>query len=119
MPRKQKKSRNLTNPVQVTDPQRQLILYNVLLFYGRQKTNSLRTHEQQQPLIPLLINNISVHPDPGTQDDSPGGNLSGLPIEAKIRNLSIRLLYEVCRAKKVSYPDLGKPVLEFFPPHLR
>lgn len=31
-----------------------------------------------------------------------------IPIEVKIRTLSVRLLYEVCRVQKFAYIDLGK-----------
>jgi hypothetical protein len=70
-------------------------------------------------LIPLLTDNILVDSDPGTQDARTGANASGLswprgiviPIETKIRILSIRMLYEVCRVQKLSYDDLSKPSL--------
>lgn len=102
---------------QTTDPHIHLILYNVLLFYGRNKTNFLRTHKRWQPLIPLLIDNILVDLDPGVQDTHPGTNASGphwsrsvvIPImEAKIRILSVRLLYEICRVQKFAYADLSE-----------
>jgi hypothetical protein len=100
----------------VTDPHHQLILYNILFFRGHKKTNFLRTQKRWQPLIPLLIDNILVDTDPGGQDTYPGVDASGpgwprgmaVPIEAKIRTLSICLLYEVCRVQKFSYPDLSE-----------
>ena len=93
------------------------IFYNVLLFYGRKQTSFLRTHKRWQPLIPLLIDNISVDPNSGTQDIYPCANPSNIncprgtvvPIQAKIRTLSICLLYEVCRVQKLSYAELSKP----------
>ena len=93
---------SLTRCDQATDPHLQFILYNVLLFYGRKKTSFLRTHKRWQPMIPLLIDNILVDSDPGF----PRGMV--VPIEAKIRALSICLLYEVCRVQKFSYVDLSK-----------
>jgi hypothetical protein len=38
-----------------------------------------------------------------------------IPIEAKLRSLSMRLLFEVCRVQHLSVHDLSKPcsVLEF------
>ena len=101
---------------QATDPHLQFILYNVLLFHGRKMTNSLRIHKRWQPLIPLLIDNILVECDPVVQDTYAGTNASGLqwsrsvvvPIEAKIRTLSVRLLYEVCRVQTFAHTDLGK-----------
>ncbi|KAF9653640.1 hypothetical protein BDM02DRAFT_3182648 [Thelephora ganbajun] len=102
---------NIVDQVQkATDPHLQLILYNVLLSYGRKKTNFLRTHKRWHPLIPLLIDNISVDSDPGVQDTDASGLYWSrgvvIPIEAKIRALSVRLLYEVCRVQKFSYTDL-------------
>ncbi|KAF9788112.1 hypothetical protein BJ322DRAFT_606215 [Thelephora terrestris] len=106
---------NIVDEVQKrTDPHLQLILYNILLFYGRKKTGFLRAHKRWQPLIPLLTDNILVDSDPGTQDARNGANASGLswprgiviPIETRIRILSIRMLYEVCRVQKLSYDDL-------------
>ena len=89
---------------QATDPHLQLILYNVLLFYGRKKANFLRTHKRWQPLIPLLIDNILVDCDPGVH----WSRNAVIPIEAKIRILSVRLLYEVCRVQKFAHTDLSK-----------
>jgi len=111
-----KLNRDLIDHDQTTDPHLRLILYNVLLFYGRNKTNFHRTHKRLQPLIPLLIENISVDLDPGVQDTYPDANASGLhwsrsvviPMEAKPRTLSVRLLYEICRVQKFAYGDLGK-----------
>ena len=103
---------------QATDPHLQFILYNVLLFYGRKMTNSLRIHKRWHPLIPLLIDNILVDCDQVVQDTYAGTNISSLhwsrnvvaPIEAKIRTLSVRLLYEVCRVQKLAQTDLSKCV---------
>ena len=111
---------------QATDPHLQFILYNVLLFYGRKMTNSLRIHKRWQPLIPLLIDNILVDCDPVVQDTYVGTNASGLhwprgavvPIEGKIRTLSVRLLYEVCRVQKLAQTDLSKPFQIHPPPQL-
>ena len=106
-----KSSYDLINYVQVTDPHPRFILYSVILFYGRKKTNFLRAHKRWQPLISLLIGNISVGPDSGAQGTH-GLNWPRdvvVPIESKIRTLSIFLLYEVCRVQKLSFGDLSKP----------
>lgn len=79
-------------------------------------TSFLRIHKRWQPLIPLLIDNILVDCDPALHHTYPGTNASGphwsrgvvIPIEAKIRTLSVRLLYEVCRVQKLAHSDLGK-----------
>ena len=33
-----------------------------------------------------------------------------IPIEAKLRSLSMRLLFEVCRVQHLSFQDLSKPL---------
>ena len=101
---------------QATDPHLQFVLRSVLLFYGRKQTGFLRTHKRWQPLIPLLIDNISADSGPRAQDTYAATNPSGLhwsrgaviPIETKIRILSVRLLYEICRVQKFTYTDLSK-----------
>ncbi|OAX33796.1 hypothetical protein K503DRAFT_775213 [Rhizopogon vinicolor AM-OR11-026] len=101
-----------------TDPHSQLILYSILLFYGRRQSDFLRSHKRWQPLIPLLMDHILVEID--TEDvylgapsiSSGSGSRSSIvvghiPIEAKLRSLGVRLLYEVCRVQKLSLPDLS------------
>ncbi|EED79372.1 predicted protein, partial [Postia placenta Mad-698-R] len=98
-----------------TDPHLQLILYSVLLAYGRQNMSFLRSQKRWQPLLPLLMDNVVLDVDPGVEDTYSGlvtGSSSGgqaataVPIEAKLRSLSVRLLYEVCRVQKLSLPEL-------------
>lgn len=36
----------------------------------------------------------------------------GLPIEARLRNISVVLLYEICRVQKIDAADLSKVVPE-------
>lgn len=102
--------------LQTTDPHTQLIIYNICLLRGRQNSNFLRSHKRWQPLIPLLIDHILVDVDPDVQETytghsaGSGGSFSrgvSIPIEAKIRSLSMRLLYEVCRVQKLSFSDLS------------
>ena len=61
------------------------------------------------------MDHVLVEIDPDTQDTYYGlgsSNASGygapvpVPIEAKLRNLNTRLLYEVCRVQKLSVQDL-------------
>lgn len=103
--------------LQATDPHLQLILYSVLLVYGRQNMSFLRSQKRWQPLLPLLMDNVVLDVDPGVEDTYSGlvtGSSSGgqaataVPIEAKLRSLSVRLLYEVCRVQKLSLPELGR-----------
>jgi hypothetical protein len=61
------------------------------------------------------MDHILVDVDPDVQDTyagsvtGPSGGLSRgitIPIEAKVRSISVRLLYEVCRLQKFSFQDL-------------
>lgn len=118
---RKKKNSSSTDPVQVTDPHLQFILLKVLLC-GRKEPTFFPPRERRKLLIPLLIDNILFDSDPGTQEIYPGANASGLncprgmvvPTVARIRPLSICLLYEVCRVQKPLYTDLGKPSLDSF-----
>ncbi|KAH7921468.1 hypothetical protein BV22DRAFT_1096457 [Leucogyrophana mollusca] len=102
-----------------TDPHSQLILYSILLFYGRRQSSFLRSHKRWQPLIPLLMDHVLVEINPDTEDvylgsgsmSNGGGSRSSvlagpIAIEAKLRNLGVKLLYEVCRVQKLSIQDL-------------
>ncbi|KAG8216067.1 hypothetical protein J3R82DRAFT_8067 [Butyriboletus roseoflavus] len=102
-----------------TDPHGQFILYSLLLFWGRRQSSFLRSHKRWQPLIPLLMDHILVEIDPDADDSYIGPNLASngigsrasiimgpIAIEAKLRVLSVRLLYEVCRVQKLSEQDL-------------
>lgn len=111
---------------QSTDPHCQLILYNVLLSYGRRNSSFLRSHKRWQPIIPLLMDHVRLDIDPDVDAAFPansnpsvvGGGMKGIaiPIEAKLRLLSTRLLYEVCRVQKLSLHDLRMfPVIPLHP----
>ena len=98
----------------MTDPHAQLILYNVLLHYGRRNSAFLRSYKRWQPLVPLLMDHVLVDIDPDIEDTY-SGSASGpstgwkgiaVPVEAKLRSLSVCLLYEVCRASKLSLQEL-------------
>jgi hypothetical protein len=61
------------------------------------------------------MDHVLVEIDPDTQDTYYGSGSSNaggygapvpVPIEAKLRNLNTRLLYEVCRVQKLSVQDL-------------
>ncbi|KAI1784041.1 hypothetical protein LXA43DRAFT_249225 [Ganoderma leucocontextum] len=98
-----------------TDPHYEMILYNVMLAYGRRSAAFLRSQKRWQPLLPLLMDHVRNDLDPDI-DDGYYGVASGpsasatrgvaVPIEAKLRSLSVRLLYEVCRVQKMSLQDL-------------
>ncbi|KAJ3544659.1 hypothetical protein NM688_g5716 [Phlebia brevispora] len=99
-----------------TDPHYQLILYNILLAYGRRHSTFLRSQKKWEPLIPLLMDHVRLDLDPDMDEVYPGGSSAGVPtatsrgiavpIEARLRLLSICLLYEVCRVQKLSLHDL-------------
>jgi hypothetical protein len=105
---------NLIN-LQRTDPHSQLISYHVLLCYGRRRSDFFRSHKRWQPLLPLLMDHILVEIDHDVEDTYFGmaGGSTGnpvtvpVPIEAKLRSLGVRLLYEVCRVQKLSVQDLS------------
>ncbi|TBU39340.1 hypothetical protein BD309DRAFT_440440 [Dichomitus squalens] len=100
-----------------TDPHYEMILYNVMLTYGRRTPSFLRSQKRWHPLLPLLMDHVRNDLDPEVDDGyygvaSTGGPSSGaargvaVPIEAKLRSLAVRLLYEVCRVQKMSLQDL-------------
>ncbi|KAF8062409.1 hypothetical protein FPV67DRAFT_270108 [Lyophyllum atratum] len=97
-----------------TDPHAQLVFYHVLLCYGRRRSDFFRSHKRWQPLLPLIMDHIILEIDPDVEDTyfgAAGGSNGGLgnvpvPIEAKLRSLGVRLLYEVCRVQKLSAQDL-------------
>jgi hypothetical protein len=94
------------------------MLYSVLLYHGRRNAGFLRSHKRWQLLIPLLMDHVLMDIDPDVEDtfsgmtstSGPSTGWKGLaiPIEAKLRSLSVRLLYEVCRSSKFSIADLSQ-----------
>ena len=103
--------------MQNTDPHYEMVLYNVMLTYGRRNPAFLRSQKRWQPLLPLLMDHVRNDLDPEVDDAyygvaSSGGSSTGaargvaVPIEAKLRSLAVRLLYEVCRVQKMSLQDL-------------
>ncbi|KAI9464087.1 hypothetical protein BJY52DRAFT_886198 [Lactarius psammicola] len=99
-----------------TDPHAQFILFSILLLYGRRNPSFLRSYKRWQPLFPLLMDHVLVDIDPDIEDTFSGStSTSGpstgwkglvIPIEARLRSLSVRLLYEVCRSSKLSIAEL-------------
>lgn len=112
-----------------TDPHAQLILHKILLSYGHRHPSFLRSNRAWNRLIPLLMDHLLVDFDPSDEDHhiarvtatmssgsatsslhghSPSGSRSmiGVPIEAKLRLLSVGMLYEVCRVRKFDVNDL-------------
>lgn len=60
-------------------------------------------HRRWQELIPLLMDHVRWAVD---DTDLVGG--LGIPIEARLRLVCVRLLYEVCRVQKLDSTDLSK-----------
>ncbi|KAL1721419.1 hypothetical protein EV715DRAFT_194878 [Schizophyllum commune] len=109
-----------------TDPHMQLIFYYLLLHYGRRTRHAtgtraefFRNQKKWQPVIPLLMDHIQVDIEEDAfdidedadydQSSASGSSAVGgvpVPIEAKLRSLSIKLLYEVCRVQRLSLADL-------------
>lgn len=99
-----------------TDPHAQFILFSILLLYGRRNPSFLRSYKRWQPLFPHLMDHVLVDIDPDIEDTFSGStSTSGpstgwkglaIPIEARLRSLSVRLLYEVCRSSKLSIAEL-------------
>ena len=94
----------ITDALSNTDPHAQLILHNVLLLYGRRHASFFRSSKKWSELIPLLMDHIllvDVECDAyssGSSNAWRGG--IGIPIEARLRQLAVRILYEVCRVQK-------------------
>ncbi|KAH8987606.1 hypothetical protein EDB92DRAFT_1948437 [Lactarius akahatsu] len=99
-----------------TDPHAQFILFSILLLYGRRNPSFLRSYKRWQPLFPLLMDHVLVDIDPDIEDTFSGSTSTSGPstgwkglaiaIEARLRSLSVRLLYEVCRSSKLTIAEL-------------
>ncbi|KAJ6498179.1 hypothetical protein C8R47DRAFT_1113177 [Mycena vitilis] len=106
------------------DPHSQLIVYHVLLCHGRRRSDFFRSHKRWVPLLPLLMDHVLVEIDSDVEDAYFGNSGASssvaspiygngahsatvpIPIEAKLRSLCVRLLYEVCRVQRFSVQDL-------------
>ncbi|KIY49707.1 hypothetical protein FISHEDRAFT_8415, partial [Fistulina hepatica ATCC 64428] len=107
-----------------TDPHMQYIFYQILLHYGRRgrvsgamggRGDFFGTPKRWQTVLPLLIDHVRVDVDDVTFDTLPEDadcefGVPGAPvlitIEARLRSLSVKLLYEVCRVQCFSLQDL-------------
>lgn len=96
-------SDSLTN----TDPHTQLILQHVLLFYGRNHPSFFRSSKKWRNLIPVLMDTITLIDIDLTLWVSGNGSAhqwrSGIsvPIELRLSQLSVQILYEVCRIQNL------------------
>ena len=96
---------------QTTDPHAQLIMYQILLQYGRMHSSFLRSHRKWKPLLPFLMDHVLLEFDPDVEDLVTSSNWNKTlpaPIEANLRILSVQILYEVCRVQKFCLADLRK-----------
>ncbi|KAF6751153.1 hypothetical protein DFP72DRAFT_1012787 [Ephemerocybe angulata] len=98
-----------------TDPHLLFIHFNTLYFHGHRRADAFRNHKRWQPIMPLLMDHILVEIDPDVEDTFFGGAGNRhsvvhvsvpVPIEVKLRSLSVKLLYEVCKVQKLSAQDL-------------
>ncbi|KAJ6624754.1 hypothetical protein B0H10DRAFT_2186560 [Mycena sp. CBHHK59/15] len=87
-----------------TNPHSQLIFYHLLLCHGRRRSDFFRSHKRWLPLLPLMMDHVLVEIDSDVEDTYFGNARASthsvavpVPIEAKLRSLCVRLLYEVCR----------------------
>ncbi|KAF9563841.1 hypothetical protein CPC08DRAFT_705758 [Agrocybe pediades] len=98
----------------ITDPHSAFISYEVLYYYGQHRADFFRSHKRWQPLLPLLMDHILVEIDPDIEDTYIGTTAGRstnfpavpIPIEAKLRSLCVKLLYEVCKVQTLSVQDL-------------
>ncbi|KAG8950829.1 hypothetical protein FRC04_007061 [Tulasnella sp. 424] len=90
------------------DPHAQLILYKILLHHGYRYPAFFRNLRKWSPLIPFLMDHIVLEiDDVGGAATFGGGAMGmGIPIEARLRNISVVLLYEICRVQKIDAADL-------------
>lgn len=95
---------------QNTDPHAQLILYKILLHHGYRYPAFFRNLRKWSPLIPFLMDHIVLEiDDVGGAATFGGGAMGmGIPIEARLRNISVVLLYEICRVQKIDAADLSE-----------
>ena len=100
---------------QITDPHVAYISYEVLFYYGRHRVDFFRSHKRWQPLLPLLMDHILVEIDPDIEDTYAGTAIGRsyptavpIPIEAKLRSLCVKLLYEVCKVQTLTVQDLSE-----------
>ncbi|KAL5514679.1 hypothetical protein ACEPAG_1995 [Sanghuangporus baumii] len=98
----------LEDAEKTTDPHTLLILFQVLLQYGRQHSSFLRSHKKWTPLLPILMDYVLLDFDPEVEDLATSNWTKNLPapIEANLRILSVQILYEVCRVQKFELSDL-------------
>lgn len=77
--------------------------------HGCRRPDAFRNQKRWQPVIPLLMDHILVEIDPDVEDTFGGAGVSvPVPIEVKLRSLSVKLLYEVCKVQKLSAQDLSE-----------
>ncbi|KZO94603.1 hypothetical protein CALVIDRAFT_517048 [Calocera viscosa TUFC12733] len=84
-----------------TNPHTQLILFHILLHHGRTHPSFFRSVSKWQPLIPLLLDHLLVDIDTVVPFTSAGGW-----VEERMRVLSVKVLYEVCRVQKMGLNEL-------------
>jgi hypothetical protein len=92
------------------------MFYEILFHYGHRRADFFRSHKRWQPLLPLMMDHILVEIDPDIEDTYVGtaaGRSAShssvpIPIEAKLRSLCVKILYEVCKVQTLSVQDLSQ-----------
>ncbi|KEP45852.1 DUF2013 family protein [Rhizoctonia solani 123E] len=84
-----------------TNPHALLVIYLIFLQYGRRNPAFFAGLKRWQGLVPLLMDHVRW-----SVDDDGYGSALGVPIEARLRLVSVRLLYEVCRVQKMDINEL-------------
>ncbi|GJJ14706.1 hypothetical protein Clacol_008973 [Clathrus columnatus] len=95
-----------------TDPHAQLILQHILLLYGRDHSSFFRSHKKWKDLIPVLMDIVTlvdIDLNSWVSEGSAHQWRSGfsVPIETRLSQLSVQILYEVCRIQKFDQLRLG------------
>ncbi|KDN36669.1 hypothetical protein RSAG8_10667, partial [Rhizoctonia solani AG-8 WAC10335] len=93
---------HLTSATQTeTNPHALLVIYSIFLQYGRRNPAFFAGHKRWQGLVPLLKDHVQW-----SVDDHGYGSALGVSIEARLRLVCVRLLYEVCRVQKLDINEL-------------
>ncbi|KAF8523800.1 hypothetical protein BU17DRAFT_43493 [Hysterangium stoloniferum] len=94
----------ITDALSNTDPHAQLILFHVLLLHGRRHHSFFRSQKKWSELTPHLMDHIYLvdieHHAWNSGSSNAWRSGMGVPIELRLSQLSVRILYEVCRVQK-------------------
>ncbi|KAF5375633.1 hypothetical protein D9757_008514 [Collybiopsis confluens] len=89
-----------------TDPHWVYVALHVLLCLGKRKKDFFRINARWEPLLPFLMDNIMLEVDEDEDERPQAEHGVPVPIEAKLRGLSVELLYDMSRVQKWFMLDL-------------